>query len=448
MRRFSILGFLICLLSLFAPVVSPVLEASAQVASYPLNSQKLLSPSDLGATGNGIADDTLYVQAAIDKAYKEQTFIVWIDKPYRITHGLVLKKGVSLLGNTPASFKGSPPLGNVTRSITAKPSGGTFLVDNCVVNGGYVAVTVEGKNYVFGVGFYYPQQDYVNVSGLKQFPPTIQKRVGQIVESLHFENLNFTGASACFDLRGQNFVNDYLVDVNVLHCYGYPMAPVPGPFLDLKLCLDLPRIEGNHVNPGSGGAFLGPRTTDGNFTVCSYAIIDYITQNALPSFRCVQTDDFMYKFNFVFGVKIGYQFLNSYGTIIACNADMVWIGLDIAGFQEARRAVTVLGMNGFPSAGPSAGRALVRINFDVAGLVDMTGLFASTGTNAVVASSNAPSAQALVLVTGSAPGFVVGRGLSRTSLGGSWTGTFGADNVVDKSANPNALIDVMQSRAR
>lgn len=183
-----------------------------------------------GAKGNGTVDDTLAIEKAINAAVGAKGGVVYFPAGmYRMTKGLVVPHGVTIIGNSP-SLKGdwkevkqltSSPGTQASSSNWLNASGfeGTFIVVDHGKGNVNSAPTfrIEGNTAVLGMGFVYKQQSPVTDS-VSEFPPAIgmistkenkYSRDGVAIEDICFANAYIGVAIA----QGSN-IKDYYVGVD------------------------------------------------------------------------------------------------------------------------------------------------------------------------------------------------------------------------------------------
>ena len=272
-----------------------VVAAVTGLALLAATANGAISVKDYGAKGDGVADDSVFIQKALDYAAANRGGVVQLEAAkYRIDKPINIPEGVTLAGVWQAPHHAQLSNGTVFRIHAGKND-----------ENGTAAITVNASSAVKGITFFYPEQ---RIPDAIPYPYTIQGK------GMHGSVLDCT------------FVNPYkAIDFgtysNELHmirnCFGCPLKI--GVHIDK--CTDIGRIENVHFNPHYWGR-AGESVPDW------HGLIKYIGEN-LVAFEFARTD-WEYVLNtFVFGAKIGYRFYN--GPDGSVNGNFLGIGADWCG---------------------------------------------------------------------------------------------------------------------
>ncbi len=272
-----------------------MMAAIAGVALAATAANGAINAKDCGAKGDGVADDSVFIQKALDLAGSKGGGVVQLEAgKYRIDKPLNVPEGVTLAGVWQAPHHAQLSKGTVFRIHAGKND-----------ENGPPAVTLNPSSAIKGITFFYPEQ---RIPDAIPYPYTIQGR------GMHNSVIDCT------------FVNPYkAIDFgtysNELHyirnCFGCPLKV--GVHIDK--CTDIGRIENVHFNPHYWGR-AGEAVPDWG------ALIKYIGEN-LVAFEFARTD-WEYVLNtFVFGAKVGYRFYE--GPDGSVNGNFLGIGADWCG---------------------------------------------------------------------------------------------------------------------
>lgn len=256
-------------------------------------------PSNLPATNRK------NLQKAIDWASDmgAALYVDPVEGGYPVESGLILKKNVSLLGV-------HGPTGRGTVNSKGRPTGSLFVItDNT-----NPFITVESATQIRGCQFYYPNQPYNTLDGLKKYPPTIQVSHTNATQGVTLSCLTFYGETFAMDFRADE--NHPCEQILFEHCYGYPLS---GQFIAIDRCYDIPRILHCHVNPANQREFGRGYTK---------TVIDYVVKQQNYTFWINHTDNAQCMDIFTFG-SYGGIYLGSatYGQMTNFNFDCVCRGI-------------------------------------------------------------------------------------------------------------------------
>jgi len=273
-----------------------MIAAIAGIALVATTANGAVSAKKYGAKGDGVADDSVFIQKALDYAGTHGGGIVQLDAgKYRIDKPLNVPEGVTLAGVWEAPHHAQLANGTVLRIYAGKND-----------ENGPPCVMLNPSSAVKGITFFYPEQ---RIPGTIAYPWTIQGK------GMHGSIMDCT------------FVNPYkAIDFgtygNELHyirnCFGCPLKI--GVHIDK--CTDIGRIENVHFNPHYWGRAGSEGVPDWD------ELVKYIGEN-LVAFEFARTD-WEYVLNtFVFGAKVGYRFYA--GPDGAANGNFLGIGSDWSG---------------------------------------------------------------------------------------------------------------------
>lgn len=249
-----------------------------------------------GTKADGITDDSVAIQKALDTAEKNGGGVVQLGVgKYRIDKPINVPQGVTLAGVWEAPHHSELSKGTVFAIYAGKGK-----------ENDPPAVLLNQSSAVKGITFFYPEQ---RLPDPIPYPYTVQGK------DMHGSIIDCT------------FVNPYMaIDFgkykNELHyirnCYGCPLKVG----IHIDKCTDIGRIENVHFNPHYWVRTCSESVPDWN------TLIKYIGEN-LVGFEFARTDWEYVHNTFVFGAKIGYRF---YGTDSgSVNGNFLGIGADWCG---------------------------------------------------------------------------------------------------------------------
>lgn len=346
-------------------------------------------------SSNTAAQNTTALQAAIDAVGSGVKRIFYGEGIYPLNGPIDLKSDIFILGNS-VGMKGSA-------------YGSRFTITDTTNN----VFVCRSRTMIAGWVFDYPNNNLLTTTpaSLTSYPATITGQAGVTVEQIYLRDLTIVGGSKFIEFIDTVPSQDF----HIQHIYGYPLH---GALINLSKCYDIPYISECHVNPGAGRGYRTSDATTG--TPCSTQVIDYVINNAAPTYRIDQTDDFVINRIFAFGVKTGIQVLNSYGSIVQPNFDIVETGFDISIGQD-RKAVQIIGSTVFPCGGSTpANRNAIKFT-GAGGMLIVNNMNVQLGINGAVTSSSA-LANSIILIDGSGDQDVM-----MSNISGNSTGTFTYD---------------------
>lgn len=383
---------------------------------------------DFGASRTGTpAANKAAIQAAID-AVSLVGGILLVLEPYPCASGLILKRNVWLMGNSPQSFKGTYPYGggvavkgNVPLPI---PSGGAFVVTDkagsTALSGAFLIM--DCNSCVTGVSFVYPDNDMntaTPATSLIKYPPAIALRQDVYINNVRLQDINLVGCWIGVDFSNTIGCQDIWIDT----LYGYPFS---GRLLKINNCFDVPRISRCHVNPSSGMNLYH----DGSSTAPNKnPAIEYVVENGEFSFQFSSFQQFSVSQCFVYGAAGGFYVEgNSWGSFNDCNVDCVTQGFY---FKNIQLSSIQLAIN-TSMAWMSAGNNINKRNFitidNCPGFFSICNAHAATGSNPEIDSSSTTIANSFLQIIGNAPNV----SLVNCSTVGDW------NKAID--ANPSSTI--------
>lgn len=186
----------------------------------------VVNVKDFGAIGNGVADDTAAIQAALNSG---KAIVFLPEGNYKITAPLVISENVTLEGTlqpmtTGALWDGATNTWRIptdTSVIQVAFGSGSISQTNS-------AIRLQNNSCIRGISFYYPSQSFSSPS---LYPPTISLKIiptgdpvteriyGIVIDSCHFCNpwiaiefTEFHGRSLIRNLCGYAFKNFLYID--------------------------------------------------------------------------------------------------------------------------------------------------------------------------------------------------------------------------------------------
>ena len=327
MKPFPLLFLLLLLL---LPLSAPTLAADAPAGR------------SSGVVGNGMADDTAAIQAALDARGKTGGEVFLPPGVYRLTGSLRVPTGVTLRGSWDA-----PHHGAWDKGTTLAVTGGRGQ------EAGPAAVELSESSSVQGVTMVWPEQTW---DAITAYPWAIH---GQGMHN-DVENVTFINAYQGIKI-GVPWSELHLIR-NVFGC-----VLRRGIFIDTTS--DIGRIENVHFNEHYWARSHYPHITSG-----SDRPVTAYTEANLEAFIFGRTD-WEYVLNtFVFGARIGYPFVHTpsgecNGQFSGIGADGCHVGVQIDAIQPIGIQVTngeFTTFTGEPNAGvvtaPGAGGAAQFVN--------------------------------------------------------------------------------------
>lgn len=248
--------------------------ANAQPAT-PIVTNNVVNVRDLGAVGDGKADDTSTIQAALDRAAKTTPVCFLPPGQYRVNGALIVPAGVTLCGVSGGVPHSEHPNGSVLLAY-----GGRGHAD------GEALVTLKPNGVLRNVTIHYPEQRIENVTPYP-FAARIDGELCQVLD------VTMTNPFQAID-TGSNWNELHLIR-NVFAC---PLSI--GIYIDR--CSDIGRIENVHFNPNFWNRMaFEPKGPDTN------AIRAYLEHN-FTGFKVGQTDWEFISNCFVIFAKTGFHF--------------------------------------------------------------------------------------------------------------------------------------------
>jgi len=202
---------------------TPEQEKGTLVVVESTNLGHMISVQERGVLPSNTAEQNKKaLQNAINEAAKTgaNLYVTPCDGGYKCSAGILLKKGVSLVG--------------------AQTPGSSFVITDT----DQPFITVESNTGIQGIQFYYSQQSWNKASELKEYKPTIQMDSDQDVSAVTLRQLSFYG-----EWEAMNFVpkGDAICElILVQDCHGYSLG---GKFITIDKCNDTPRILQCSVDP-------------------------------------------------------------------------------------------------------------------------------------------------------------------------------------------------------
>ena len=295
-----------------------------------------------GVTGDGVADDTAPLQAALDAAGRAGGTVALPPGRYRVTGSLRVPTGVSLSGSWDA-----PHHGAWDKGTTLLVTGGRGRED------GPATIELAESSAVRGVTLLWPEQKW---DAITPYPWAVH---GQGMHNT-VENVTFVNAYQGIKI-GVPWSELHLIR-NVFGC-----VLRRGIFIDTTS--DIGRIENVHFNAHYWARSRFPGLAPGpDAPVLAY------TQAHLEAFTFGRTD-WEYVLNtFVFGARVGYRFVHTpagecNGQFLGIGADGCRVGVQIDAIQSVGLQITngeFTTFAGEPNCGvvtaPGAGGAVQLVN--------------------------------------------------------------------------------------
>jgi len=237
-----------------------------------------VNPKDYGAVGDGVADDTAALQAALDAAATEGPVCLAPAGKYRVDGALTVPPGVTFRGASEGVPHSEHPIGTVLLAY-----GGRGEAD------GEPLVTLKASGVIRNMTIHYPEQ---TIPGVEAYPWTIRAD-GELCQVY---DMCLTNPYQALDF-GTNW-NELHTVRNVFAC---PLKT--GVYVDQ--CTDIGRIENVHFNPNFWTRMaLEPGYPGGDIKA-------YLEQN-LVGFKIGKTDWEYITNCFVIFPLIGFHF-NDFG---------------------------------------------------------------------------------------------------------------------------------------
>lgn len=367
------------------------------------------------SSSNTAAANKTALQAALDSyAGSGRITTFYGGNHYRLDGPISIPSDICIMGNS--------------KGLKGSPHNSRFIVTDTVNN----VFKMNDRTTIDGWIFDYPNQPLTTTTpstSLIVYPSTIVQD-DVFNEQLVIKNCCVVGASSFINLAGSTGNQD----IHIENVYGYTML---GRMVAIERCFDIPYVNRVHVNPGAGKSY---RTPAANGIPASNQVIDYAITNASAeaTFLISSTDEFVLAQCFAFGVKTAFQFTNSYGSCVQCNADMVETGFLVQPNTD-RKAVQLIGCSGIPSAGSTTANRNMIVFSGAGGSLIVQGLNIQLGTNSAVPSSSA-AANAAIKVSGTGDQDIIVNGMICNS-----TGTFTYD--IQKS-NASAVVKTGTSEVK
>jgi len=257
-----------------------------------------LDPADFGAKGDGAADDTAAIQAALNAAGKQSGGVVQLGVGrYRLDGSLVVPSGVSLAGVWQGPHFSTPDQGT---TLLAHANRGNEDAPPLIA--------MESNSTVRGLTVFHPEQ---TVDDIQPYPWVIQGRG---------THLNVMDVALLNPYKGIDFGTHPHEMHYIRNVYGCPLRV--GVHIDK--CTDIGRIENVHFNPNSWTRARVPSSPTGDDV---RKLINYLQEHCV-AFEFGRSD-WEYVFNtFSYGCKVGYRFFQSDGG--ATNGNFLGIAADWA----------------------------------------------------------------------------------------------------------------------
>lgn len=159
----AVIGAIVFALNFMSPAES---DSSEKLSSNPSQIKKVIVPKDktvnakdYGVKGDGLTDDTVALQNAIDEASKENALLILpeSEKPYLITKQLIISDDTHISGYGAVIFM-APQEDTIKNMLWSNP-------DDTVSNVSIEGLTLKSENTIKGVD-YYENSRVSNVQGI------------------------------------------------------------------------------------------------------------------------------------------------------------------------------------------------------------------------------------------------------------------------------------------
>lgn len=159
----AVIGVIVVALNFISPAKS---ESSEELSLNPSQIKKVIVPKDktvnakdYGVKGDGLTDDTVALQNAIDEASKENALLILpeSEKPYLITKQLIISDNTHISGYGAVLFM-APQEDTIKNMLWSNP-------DETVSNISIEGLTLKSENTIKGVD-YYENSRVSNVQGI------------------------------------------------------------------------------------------------------------------------------------------------------------------------------------------------------------------------------------------------------------------------------------------
>ncbi len=250
-----------------------------------------LDATEMGAKGDGLAEDSAAIQKALDEAAAGGEVFLPAGR-YRLEKGLVVPPGVTLRGTWQAPHHAEHRKGTILLAYAGKGS-----------ETGDPLIRLSPNSCVRGVTVYYPEQ---RIPGTVPYPWTHPG------EGMHCSVIDVTLVNP---YRGIDFGEKWNELHYIRNVFGCPLKA--GVHIDK--CTDIGRIENVHFNP-----HYWQRSGEENIPE-RQALLDYLLENCV-AFSVGRSDWQFMQNTFSYGRRVGYRFYRSADG--ACNGNFLGISAD------------------------------------------------------------------------------------------------------------------------
>lgn len=209
--------------------------------SYSMISDSPINPKDFGAVGDGVADDSSAIQAALDTALTTSGAVLLPQGTYRVASQLRIPTGVTLFGITHPSGTFINQNESITDTVTASiyvdfGQGTPNPTDSASYTVYYnaAAVVMANSSKISNIAFWYPNQ--VKTGSPYTYGPAITAEYS--VTNVSIENINLGNSYVGIDISRNN------VGTNISHICGTPLYK--GIVCDC--CVDPPSVNNVDFN--------------------------------------------------------------------------------------------------------------------------------------------------------------------------------------------------------
>ena len=250
------------------------------LAGFAIEAHGMVNPRDLGAKGDGVADDTAAIQAALDRAGEIGDVVSLPPGQYRLNGTLTIPEGVTLEGTWRGPHTSHLNKGSVLLAYSGRDDESATPL-----------IGLQTSSALKGVTIFYPEQ---KVGDIHPYPWTIQGR-GQHYNVIDVTIVNAYNGIDCgtFHNEGHHLRNVHMCAVN------------KGVFIDQTS--DIGRVENVHIHNVYWWRVTEPYRLSGD----EVKALEAYTLGHLEGFIIGRTDWEYMSDCFVIWAKIGFHFIET-----------------------------------------------------------------------------------------------------------------------------------------